>query len=65
MTQKLFEILTDEELSRLKLIGLTRNVLVGDLTIGEVDELRKVLFPGGEPTTIMDVMKQLKIRKAL
>lgn len=65
MTQKLFEILTDEELSRLKSIGLTRNVRVGELTIGELGELRSVLFPGVDGVTIMDVMKQLKIRRAL
>lgn len=66
MNQTLFEILTDEELSRLKSIGQTRNVRIKDLTLGELDELgRVILFPGGERTTIFDVMKQLKNRKAL
>jgi hypothetical protein len=65
MTEKLFEILTDDELKRLKAIGLTRNVQVKDLTIGEIDELRKVFFPEGESTTIKDVFVQLKNRKAL
>ena len=65
MTQKLFDILTDEELSRLKFIGLTRNVRIRDLTLGELEEMIKVLFPTSENCTIDDVFKQLKIRRAL
>jgi len=65
MNQKLFDILTDEELSRLKFIGLTRNVRISELTLSELEEMIKVFFPFGEPCTIEDVFKQLKIRKAL
>jgi hypothetical protein len=65
MTQKLFDILTDDELSRLKFIGLTRNVRIKELTLGELEEMIKVLFPTSESCTIDDVFKQLKIRRAL
>jgi len=61
----LFDILTSDELSRLKFIGLTRNVKIKDLTLGELEELIIVMFPLGEKCTISDVFNQLKIRRAL
>ena len=65
MTQTLFEILTDEELTRLKSIGQTRNVRIKDLTLGELEELINVFWPGEKRVSVMDVMKQFKTRKAI
>ena len=65
MTQTLFEILTDEELTRLKSVGQTRNVRIKDLTLGEVEELINVFWPGEKRVSVMDVMKQLKARRVL
>lgn len=65
MTEKLFEVLTDEELSRLKKIGQTRNVRIKDLTLGELQELTFVFWPGEKGVSVMDVMKQFKARKVL
>jgi len=65
MTQTLFEILTDEELSRLKAINQTRNVRIKDLTLGELEELINVFWPGEKRVSVMDVMKQFKARRVL
>ena len=65
MNETLFFYLTPDELIRLDTIGLTRNVKIKDLTIGELDELKFVLFTEGQMTTITDVFNQLKTRRAI
>ena len=68
MTQLLFEILTEDELKRLKSVGLTRNVRIKDLTLGEVSDLKNVFWPLDYPhegTTFLDVIVQLQKRKAI
>lgn len=65
MNEKLFEILNEDELKRLKQIGLTRNVRIKDLTLSELEELKKVLFPTEQKTDIIDVLKTFKSRRVI
>jgi len=67
MTEKLFDVLSDEELKNVKENKEIRNVRLKDLTLEEIELLGKAMWPTAPKGTVnyQTVIDTFKIRKAL
>lgn len=67
MKEKLFDVLTSEELFLVKQQASIRNVYIKDLTLEEVEQLSRIIWPAAPKGSfdIFDVLKSLRVRRAL